>query len=152
MKMQSNRHMTINLCTKKVSYPIIFALDIAAIPFIKMRSNSNSFATDAAVASELAGMHSYDIGLHQKSLSFFMHSIKCYKKWGALAIAQVSDLLAVGVIISLVKTDDNFIQSFIHSGLKVSSRINLVLVLLSSELGMIFWHQFLHQKEVLRRD
>ena len=51
-------------------------------------ANEHRFISEEAAACELAGMHSYDRGLHQKSYALLLHAVKCYKKWGAFAIAR----------------------------------------------------------------
>ncbi len=51
-------------------------------------AHEHRFISEEAVACELAGMHSYDRGLHQKSYALLLHAVKCYKKWGAFAIAR----------------------------------------------------------------
>mmetsp|Transcript_23644 Transcript_23644/g.42506 ORF Transcript_23644/g.42506 Transcript_23644/m.42506 type:complete len:109 (+) Transcript_23644:63-389(+) len=51
-------------------------------------SNEHKFVHEEAMGSELAASFFFEIGLHQKSYSFFLHSVDCYKKWGALAIAK----------------------------------------------------------------
>ena len=43
---------------------------------------------EEAIASELAGDFFYERSCPQKSLALFKHSIKCYKEWGALAVAR----------------------------------------------------------------
>ena len=43
---------------------------------------------EEAIASELAAYFFLERGLHEKSYSLFMNSVECYKKWGALAVAQ----------------------------------------------------------------
>lgn len=51
-------------------------------------ANEHRFVHEEAIASELAGMHLHEVGLDEKSLSFFLHSVECYKKWGAFAISK----------------------------------------------------------------
>lgn len=51
-------------------------------------SNEHKFIHEEALGSELAATFFYEQGLEQKSHYFFMHSVDCYKKWGALAIAK----------------------------------------------------------------
>ncbi|KAL7551905.1 hypothetical protein ACHAWF_015134 [Thalassiosira exigua] len=40
------------------------------------------------IACEAAATFYYERGLHQKAYPFFMRSVHCYKKWGAMAIAS----------------------------------------------------------------
>jgi len=51
-------------------------------------ANEHKFIHEEAIASEIAATFFHDRGLNQKSYSFFVHSVNCYKKWGALAIAK----------------------------------------------------------------
>ena len=43
---------------------------------------------ESAIISELSGMFYYEIGLEEKACSLLKHSVDCYKKWGALAVAN----------------------------------------------------------------
>jgi hypothetical protein len=51
-------------------------------------ARDHKFVHEEAIASELAGIFFLDRGLHPKSYLFSMHSVECYKKWGALAVAR----------------------------------------------------------------
>ena len=51
-------------------------------------AKEHKFIHEEAIASELAALFFYERGLRSKSQSFFMHSVKCYEKWGALAVAR----------------------------------------------------------------
>lgn len=51
-------------------------------------ARDHNFIHEEAIASELAGTFYYERGLRQKSYSCLMHSVKCYEKWGADAIAR----------------------------------------------------------------
>jgi hypothetical protein len=51
-------------------------------------AREHKFIHEEAIASELAGTFYYERGLHQKSYSCFVHSLNCYKKWGAHAVAR----------------------------------------------------------------
>jgi hypothetical protein len=51
-------------------------------------ANEHRFVHEEAIASELAGDFYYKRNLEEKSMSFFKHSLKCYLKWGATAVAQ----------------------------------------------------------------
>mmetsp|Transcript_43870 Transcript_43870/g.92281 ORF Transcript_43870/g.92281 Transcript_43870/m.92281 type:complete len:1556 (+) Transcript_43870:78-4745(+) len=46
------------------------------------------FIHEEGLASEKAGLFSLRVGRHQKALDFLSHSIKCYQKWGALAVSK----------------------------------------------------------------
>lgn len=46
------------------------------------------FLHEEAIASELAGDFFRERGIFSKSYSFYAHSVACYKKWGALAVAM----------------------------------------------------------------
>jgi tetratricopeptide (TPR) repeat protein len=51
-------------------------------------ARTHKFVHEEAIACEVAANFYYKRGIHQKAYSFFAHSIVCYKKWGALAIAS----------------------------------------------------------------
>ena len=51
-------------------------------------ARDHKFIHEEAIASELAGMLFCQRRLHEKALNFLMHSVRCYKKWGALAVAK----------------------------------------------------------------
>ena len=51
-------------------------------------ANEHRFIHEEAMACELAGDFYYERNSHQKSYVFFMHSIECYTKWGASAVAR----------------------------------------------------------------
>jgi len=51
-------------------------------------SNEHKFVHEEAMGSELAASLFFEMGRHQKSYSFYLHSVDCYKKWGALAIVK----------------------------------------------------------------
>ena len=51
-------------------------------------ANKHKLIHEEAIASELAGMHAYDQGMLLKSNYLLLHSVNCYKKWGAFAIAR----------------------------------------------------------------
>ena len=50
-------------------------------------SREHKFVHEEAIASEHAGTFYYERGLHQTSYSCFVHSMKCFEKWGAYAVA-----------------------------------------------------------------
>ena len=51
-------------------------------------ANEHRFIHEEAMACELAGDFYYERNSHQKSYAFFVHSIECYMKWGAFAVAR----------------------------------------------------------------
>lgn len=51
-------------------------------------ANEHRFVHEEAIASELAGDFYYERNFQEKSIPFFKHSLKCYLKWGATAVAQ----------------------------------------------------------------
>jgi len=51
-------------------------------------AHEHKFIHEEAVASELAGEYMYEQGNHSDAYALFMHSIKCFKEWGADAVAK----------------------------------------------------------------
>lgn len=51
-------------------------------------AREHNFIHEEAIASELAGTFYFMGGFRHKSLSFLLHSIDCYEKWGAHAVAK----------------------------------------------------------------
>lgn len=51
-------------------------------------AKEHRFVHEEAIASELAGDFYYERDFHEKSMTFFKHSMKCYLNWGAFAVAQ----------------------------------------------------------------
>ena len=51
-------------------------------------ARDNKLMHEEALASELAGTYFHSKQQHEKSLSLFLHSIQCYEKWGAHAVAR----------------------------------------------------------------
>jgi len=51
-------------------------------------AREHKFIHEEAVASELAGEYMYEQGNHSDAYALFMHSIKCFKEWGANAVAE----------------------------------------------------------------
>ncbi len=47
----------------------------------------HKFKHEEAIASELTGLFFHGIGLHQNAHTFFIHSEKCFRQWGAKAVA-----------------------------------------------------------------
>ena len=57
--------------------------------FSSIRSaREHKFIHEEAIASELAGEYLYERGNHSDAYALFMHSIKCFKEWGADAVAK----------------------------------------------------------------
>lgn len=53
-----------------------------------LSAREHKFVHEEAIASELAGIFFYKTGHRQESFSHLMHSINCYNKWGAHAVAR----------------------------------------------------------------
>ena len=51
-------------------------------------SREHKFVHEEAIASELAGMFYHERDLLKKSESYLAHSVSCYEKWGAHAVAR----------------------------------------------------------------
>ena len=51
-------------------------------------AHEHKFIHEEAIASELAGNFYHERGFHDKSYSYFAHSVKSYEKWGARAVAK----------------------------------------------------------------
>jgi len=51
-------------------------------------AREHRFIHEEAIASELAGDLFYERGSHLESYALYMHSIKCFNEWGALAVAM----------------------------------------------------------------
>jgi hypothetical protein len=51
-------------------------------------AHEHKFIHEEAIASELAGMFYQEMGNHQKSYLYLVHSLECYEKWGAHAVAR----------------------------------------------------------------
>ena len=51
-------------------------------------ANEHKFVNDEAIASELAGAFFCERGLSVKAEALSLHSVQCYKTWGALAVAK----------------------------------------------------------------
>jgi len=52
-------------------------------------AHEHKFVNDEAIASELAGIFLCEEGLHAvKAEAILLHSVQCYKTWGALAVAK----------------------------------------------------------------
>lgn len=52
-------------------------------------AREHRFLHEEALACELFSVYLYERGMHQKSLNFLTHSIKCYEQWGAIAVARI---------------------------------------------------------------
>ena len=51
-------------------------------------AREHKFIHEEAITSELAGDLFYERGSHLESYALYMHSIKCFNEWGALAVAM----------------------------------------------------------------
>ena len=51
-------------------------------------AHEHKFMNEEAMASELAGIFCFEIGLLSKAKSHYLHSVECFKKWGALAVCS----------------------------------------------------------------
>ena len=51
-------------------------------------ASEHKFIHEQAISSELAGLLFYEVGLRQKACLLLKHSINCYEKWGAHAVAR----------------------------------------------------------------
>ena len=51
-------------------------------------AREHRFVHEEAIASELAGDLFYEQGSHLELYALYMHSIKCFNEWGALAVAK----------------------------------------------------------------
>ena len=51
-------------------------------------AREHKFVHEEAIASELAGMFYHERDLLKKSVSYLAHSVGCYEKWGAHAVAR----------------------------------------------------------------
>jgi len=51
-------------------------------------AREHKFIHEEAIASELAGSFYFERGFHQKSYAYLVHSVECYEKWGADAVAR----------------------------------------------------------------
>jgi len=52
-------------------------------------AHEHKFVNDEAIASELAGVFFCELGLNDmKGEALLLHSVQCYKTWGALAVAR----------------------------------------------------------------
>jgi len=51
-------------------------------------AREHKFVHEEAIASELAGSFYFERGFRQKSHTCLVHSVECYEKWGAHAVAR----------------------------------------------------------------
>ena len=51
-------------------------------------AHEHKFINHEAIASELAGIFFCDRGLRVSAEALLLHSVQCYKMWGALAVAK----------------------------------------------------------------
>lgn len=50
-------------------------------------SHEHKFTHEEAICAELGATFYYESGDHSKAYAFFLHAVKCYKKWSAFAVA-----------------------------------------------------------------
>jgi hypothetical protein len=51
-------------------------------------SNKHKFIHEEAIACELKGHFCFQTHNHRDALGYFVHSVRCYEKWGAKAVAK----------------------------------------------------------------
>ena len=81
-------------------------------------ANKHKFVNDEAIASELAGTFlCEEEGLHAvKAEALLLHSVQCYKTWGALAVAKrVETFVTNKYGTDSVRQKPNYIVSVIAS-------------------------------------
>ena len=73
-------------------------------------AHEHKFIHDEAIASELAGIFFSERGLRTKAEALLLHSIQCYKTWGALAVAKRVELFIANKYGSILSTLDERIN------------------------------------------
>ena len=73
-------------------------------------AHEHKFIHDEAIASELAGIFFSERGLRMKAEALLLHSIQCYKIWGALAVAKRVELFIANKYGSILSTLDERIN------------------------------------------
>ena len=73
-------------------------------------AHEHKFIHDEAIASELAGIFFSERGLRMKTEALLLHSIQCYKIWGALAVAKRVELFIANKYGSILSTLDERIN------------------------------------------
>ena len=73
-------------------------------------AHDHKFIHDEAIASELAGIFFSERGLRMKAEALLLHSIQCYKTWGALAVAKRVELFIANKYGSILSTLDERIN------------------------------------------
>ena len=73
-------------------------------------AHEHKFINDEAIASELAGIFFCDRGLRVSAEALLLHSVQCYKTWGALAVAKRVETLITNKYGSILSTLDERIN------------------------------------------
>jgi len=73
-------------------------------------AHEHKFIHDEAIASELAGIFFSERGLRMRAEALLLHSIQCYKTWGALAVAKRVELFIANKYGSILSTLDERIN------------------------------------------
>ena len=82
-------------------------------------AHKHKFVNDEAIASELAGMFFFERELHEKTKTLLLHSVQCYKTWGALAVAKRVETYIVSKFVADCSSLDQRIE--ILRGILVSN-------------------------------
>jgi hypothetical protein len=74
-------------------------------------AHDHKFIHGEAISSELAGIFYHERGMHSKSCPYFVHSVHCYKEWGAHAIAErVETFLRDVIVTNATMTEDGTVD------------------------------------------
>ena len=89
-------------------------------------AKEHNYIHEEAIASELAAIFYYNRGLNIKSCSLYKHSVACFKKWGASAVASrverdMSKIFSPDLI-KQVSFDDDFLTRTFASTNQVTSK------------------------------
>ena len=83
-------------------------------------AHEHKFINDEAIASELAGIFFCEERLHGvKAEALLLHSVQCYKTWGALAVAKRVETFIVSKFVADCSSLDQRIE--ILRGILVSN-------------------------------
>ncbi|KAL7555133.1 hypothetical protein ACHAWF_018812 [Thalassiosira exigua] len=73
-------------------------------------AREHKFIHEEAIASDLAGEFFLQGGLRQQALDYLVHSVECYRKWGAIAVAKrVEVIIANDSSLKLMKPNNGHI-------------------------------------------
>ena len=78
-------------------------------------AHEHKFVNDEAIASELAGMFFFERELHEKTKTLLLHSVQCYKTWGALAVAKRVETFVTNKYGTDLRQKPNYIVSVLAS-------------------------------------